>query len=293
MTKKILANVLLALLISFNAIGQITSFNLFSLQGTYVPLVGGTNVAAIQVDDAFAGPFPLGFTFNYLGNNYTQFWVSSNGMISFGAGNATTLNDLTTGVGRPILAPLWDDNQGNLGNASFKTEPVNGSNVFTFEWLNWRWRFTTTAATMSFQVKIYQATNSIEFIYRQEPGALTGIENASIGITAVATGAGNFLSLNNSTATPVASSTVETNNIASKPATGQRYIFTTLNDPALINGSSSVAPNPFSFPPIANFAYNKGIDTVWVNSPYAFVNNSIGDSANYWDIIGMTGTRTC
>ncbi|MCU0423929.1 MAG: DUF5011 domain-containing protein [Bacteroidia bacterium] len=52
-------------------------------------------------------------------------------------------------------------------------------------------------------------------------------------------------------------------------------------------------PNPSSFPPIANFAYNKGIDTVWVNSPYAFVNNSIGDSANYWDIIGMTGTRTC
>ncbi|MCC7532905.1 MAG: hypothetical protein IT246_03075, partial [Bacteroidia bacterium] len=38
--------------------------------------------------------------------------------------------------------------------------------------------------------------------------------------------------------------------------------------------------NPYLFPPIGNFAYDKGIDTVWVNSPFAFVNNSIGDSAN-------------
>lgn len=41
----------------------------------------------------------------------------------------------------------------------------------------------------------------------------------------------------------------------------------------------------FSIPPIANFAYDFGIDTVWQNSQYTFVNTSTNDSANYWDIV--------
>lgn len=49
----------------------------------------------------------------------------------------------------------------------------------------------------------------------------------------------------------------------------------------------------FDLPPIANFAYDEGIDTVWVNSPYNFVNTSLGDSVRYWDIIQLSGTRSC
>ncbi|TAE86463.1 MAG: DUF5011 domain-containing protein, partial [Bacteroidetes bacterium] len=41
----------------------------------------------------------------------------------------------------------------------------------------------------------------------------------------------------------------------------------------------------FGIPPIANFAYDAGIDTVWQNSQYTFVNTSTNDSANYWDIV--------
>jgi len=51
--------------------------------------------------------------------------------------------------------------------------------------------------------------------------------------------------------------------------------------------------NPFFLPPISSFAYDKGIDTVWVNSPYAFVNNSTGDSASYWRIEGQPGATQC
>ena len=51
--------------------------------------------------------------------------------------------------------------------------------------------------------------------------------------------------------------------------------------------------NPFTLPPIANFAYDLGVDTVWVRSPYAFVNTSTGDSASYWEVIGSSGAKVC
>lgn len=42
-------------------------------------------------------------------------------------------------------------------------------------------------------------------------------------------------------------------------------------------------------PPIAGFAYDPGIDTVWLNSPFTFVNTSTYDARNYWRIIPVTG----
>jgi hypothetical protein len=40
-------------------------------------------------DDATHGPFNIGFTFNFFGNNYTQFYVGSNGWIGFSPGQTT------------------------------------------------------------------------------------------------------------------------------------------------------------------------------------------------------------
>jgi PKD repeat protein len=55
----------------------------------------------------------------------------------------------------------------------------------------------------------------------------------------------------------------------------------------------NVSGPKFDLPPIANFAYDEGIDTVWVNSPYNFVNTSSQDSVHYWDITPLNGLRTC
>ena len=48
----------------------------------------------------------------------------------------------------------------------------------------------------------------------------------------------------------------------------------------------------FTAPPLANYAYDSGIDTVWANSPYTFVNTSFQDSVRYWDIKQIT-SNTC
>lgn len=43
--------------------------------------IAGT--ALTMVDDTYIGPFPIGFSFCFFGEEYTQFYVSSNGWISF------------------------------------------------------------------------------------------------------------------------------------------------------------------------------------------------------------------
>ncbi|MDK9700857.1 MAG: carboxypeptidase regulatory-like domain-containing protein [bacterium] len=44
---------------------------------------GGTNITGLT-DDNSMGPFPIGFSFSFYGNTYTDFYVGSNGMIQFG-----------------------------------------------------------------------------------------------------------------------------------------------------------------------------------------------------------------
>ena len=34
-------------------------------------------------DDGVEGPFPIGFSFPFFGNNYTEFYIGANGWISF------------------------------------------------------------------------------------------------------------------------------------------------------------------------------------------------------------------
>lgn len=206
------------------------NFSASSVPGAFVPLSGGTAVPALLVDDIASGPLPIGFTFYYMGKAYTQVRAGSDGYLSLytsGTGSSIT-NALTSGttVERPVLAPFWDDmdGRGTGAAASYITTGTPGSRVFTFEWLNWV-RTGGTTPVMSFQVKLYENTGVIQFIYRSDAGALSGA-SASIGICAVATGAGNFVSLSDATGAPTTSTATETTSISTKPATDQVYTFT-------------------------------------------------------------------
>ena len=46
----------------------------------------GTDVEL--TDDSYGGPYDIGFTFCFLGNEYTQFYIGSNGWLSFGGAGA-------------------------------------------------------------------------------------------------------------------------------------------------------------------------------------------------------------
>ena len=127
--------------------------------------------------------------------------------------------------------------------------------VFTFQWLNWGVGFApTTPASLSFQVKLYETTNVIQFVYRQETGAFTS-SSASIGIsggTAAAGGRANFISLVDASANPTtvnnATTTTSVTAINARPATGQVYTFTPsvtmATRSALGESRLAVFPNP-------------------------------------------------
>ncbi|WP_226171770.1 fibronectin type III domain-containing protein [Hymenobacter lucidus] len=189
----------------------------------------------MAADSYLSGAIPLGFSFVFDGSTYTQVKASSNGYLSFNtAGTANHSGALATAgaTTRPLVAPLLDDLDGNPTGATatgtYITTGTAPNRVFTFEWLNWEWRWDASAPVLSFQVKLYEGTNRVEFIYRQESGATTATatSGASIGLSGVGTGSGSYLSLSNATASPTASSTTENTNINTKPATGQIYAFT-------------------------------------------------------------------
>ena len=211
---------------------QVSNYTFTAVAGTYAPLTAiSTQVNAVQADDAVSAALPIGFTFAYDGALYTQVVASSNGFLSFKTGAASSNANSLTGAAttiRPLVAPLWDNLAGTVtgtgaSRAGYATTGTGGSRVFTFEWLNWKWNQTATGAVVSFQVKLYEGSNRIEFSYR--PGATAPVAGtASIGLAGNA--AGDYLSLSDATAAPTASSTTENASIGTVPASGQIYRFT-------------------------------------------------------------------
>lgn len=213
-----------------------------SITGTSPTLTQSSTFAA--ADEGFANSIPIGFPFNYNGTVYSTVSLNTNGFLAFvnmvprSASNETYyFDDLSDGPYifstdiRPILSPFWDDlDLVTASNLRYATSGTAGSRVFTVEWANVRADYSATAAVISFQVKLYETTGVVEFIYRSEAGTYTHTENendgASIGITSTGFGSGTYLSLNNAGSSPTVSSTVATSTIVAKPATGQVYRFT-------------------------------------------------------------------
>lgn len=211
--------------------------------GTFTPLSGGTVVTALHTDDNLSGFINLGFNFKFNGKVYTQAKVSSNGFISF---KVNPVNSGFRQIDSVFIAPLGDDLGGAGGTASYKIEGTAPNRVFTMEWLNFKWRYIAAQAGISFQVKLYETSNRIEFIYRQEAGAVEG-PYAFIGLSFQKPG--KYLYLTNSGSSPSITTSVP-GSISTKPATGQIYRFdpNILPEPSghvtafssLVNGSVSV-----------------------------------------------------
>ncbi|MCU7493027.1 MAG: hypothetical protein HF310_16110, partial [Ignavibacteria bacterium] len=204
--KKIFSIVfLLVVLCSISTYGQL-NYKFSSAPGTFTALSGAnpfTWVAGATADEGYTNATEIGFSFNYAGKDYTQFQVSTNGFLRFGADLANaTKADALDGALRQIVAPLWDNLAvGATSDITYLLEGAAGSRILTVEWKNVKWN-SSTSANSQFQVKLYEGTNKIEFVY----GAMTKANNvstsASIGladntaITAAGSATGKFLSIN-------------------------------------------------------------------------------------------------
>lgn len=112
--------VALSLILMFGTLAQATTVipqsALVSSTTYYTDTIGGGIGSALIVtggvsrnDDGFSGPIALGFTLNFFGTNYTQFFANNNGNISFNAGIAAFTPTGPTGAVVPIISPFFSD----------------------------------------------------------------------------------------------------------------------------------------------------------------------------------------
>jgi hypothetical protein len=208
----------------------LANYTFSASSGTYTDLSSPTFPTMSSSDDGTKSGVSIGFDFFYMGTKYSTVGISTNGNVSFGTVSNTTNNDLSSGGGRPLLAPLWDDLHAvTVGsNISYKLAGDAPNRTFTVQFNDMKWNYQASAAVVDFQVILTETTGTIQFVYNPEATAYNAgsTGGASIGITATGTGSNNFMSLNGSGSSPSASVSTETNNITGKPAAGQTYTFT-------------------------------------------------------------------
>ena len=82
----------------------------------------GTVISGLT-DDNYLGPFPIGFTFNFYGTAFTDFYAASNGYITLGAGVSDLSNDCplpNNNTPNNMIALMWDDlDPGDTGDLAY------------------------------------------------------------------------------------------------------------------------------------------------------------------------------
>jgi hypothetical protein len=118
-----------------------------------------------------------------------------------GTGGTAFDNSLlfTTSVPNVTLAPWFDDlRDDNTSTVNYKTEGVSPSRVFTVEWYRVRSYSGAQYVRISFQVKLYETSNIIEFHYGTvESGTHSASESASIGLEDATGGTNHFIEATN------------------------------------------------------------------------------------------------
>jgi gliding motility-associated-like protein len=146
---------------------------------TSIPYVNQTNTGnqLFMTDDSQQGPFNIGFTFCFFGQTYTQFYVGSNGWISFSPGQPTTFTTQTIPTGNInvpkncIMGPWQDWHPGIGGQIRYQTTGVAPCRKLTVSWTNMP-MFSCTNNLGTFHIVIYESTNYIENYIQSKPPCL-------------------------------------------------------------------------------------------------------------------------
>ncbi len=157
----------------------------------YAPLTGSATTVSLT-DDQMSTAKPIGFTFNFFGQNYTNFYICSNGFITFSSGMPANVvyGEPLPGYGLPnnLIALAWNDlNPQTAGSAiSYFTtgSAPNRKLVITYS----TYHYLSVTLPFIVQAILYEGTNVIDIQTTTisdassfDPSATTtqGVENAS------------------------------------------------------------------------------------------------------------------
>lgn len=132
---------------------------------SWVSHTGAATTITGRSDDTLHGPYEMGFTFNFYGNDYTQFYVCNNGFVTFVSGNCGYTNvDITNAaVPNNYIGAFWDDlfTGGTIKYELFGSTP-NQYMVISFEGIN---HVSYSAGAITFQIILFETSNNINIQY--------------------------------------------------------------------------------------------------------------------------------
>ena len=161
-----------------------------NVTGTYTDLgTTGTVIPTANTDDDNSAAIPIGFSFSYNHSNFTQFVLNTNGLIRLGGSppsvvdlflsqdqNATDVDPVTSidTADINLIMPFNFDLVAGTAPAEYRyaTTGAAGSRVTTIQWKNVSDKTgsgtdmaPTQYTNFSFQLKLHEGTNVIEFVY--------------------------------------------------------------------------------------------------------------------------------
>ncbi len=171
-----------------NAFAQLSNYTFSSTNSnTYQAITGGTVVATASANSTTAtglgggqvyGPIaPSGFSFNFNGVVHTQFWISSNGFITFGGApalaNSTPISNVSTTYTGAVSAMGRTLNgffqAGLTGEIRWEILGSGSNQTVVVQWSNFRISGTLTTAPpphlLNFQIRLNETGNTINLDY--------------------------------------------------------------------------------------------------------------------------------
>ena len=142
-----------------------------SRQGTFSPATLSGNETGVTLgDDELSANLPIGFNFEFFGDSYSEFYISSNGFITFLNENSNDEEGCCSGASLPddgddikaLIAYAWSDldpssggiiSYETMGTAPNRTLIIDFDGVYHFE--GSEWKITT-------QVKLFETSNIVE-----------------------------------------------------------------------------------------------------------------------------------
>ncbi|HEX8507636.1 MAG TPA: hypothetical protein VF630_19900, partial [Hymenobacter sp.] len=209
--------------------------NAQNVAGTYTDLgTAGTAIATATADDANSAEQLIGFNFAYNGATMDRFILNTNGFLKLGsaAGMAAPTVGLYTAFAQfnsggallgtaatdvNLLAPFNYDLLAGTSPAEYRVATTGpaGSRVCTVQWKNVADKAQASQAggasvpnqyaNMTFQVKLYEANNGIEFVYGPNTPAAAANNNfkyAQVGVKGSGNGANQILRVTKGSVSP-------------------------------------------------------------------------------------------
>jgi gliding motility-associated-like protein len=151
---------------------------------TYTPETYA-GAAVTLSDDAISASLPIGFSFCFLGNTYTNFYIGSNGWVGFSAGQPTAFTSASipsaaANVPKNCIMGPWQD---WLPGSTIKYQTIGTApnRKLVVSWDNSP-MFSCTANLGKFQIVLHESSNIIENHLTNKPTCAWAGGTATMGI---------------------------------------------------------------------------------------------------------------